>query len=168
MYMVFLLFPLIQERQFFVINESICTLDRFVLLNPLEGLGLSERRNGMGRSFNCIPGNHRPRISQSDLNYCYMRGIVVTLSRFLHNSRWCWGGATSSSHTNLPTLFHVLQYRTEWSFRIICLHVAETNSGQFRGMKRCIPGIHLNVRSPVLEATHDHYMTEILSQCCAR
>ena len=92
-----------------------------------------------------------------------MRGIVVTLSRSLHNFRWCWGGATSPSRTNLPTLTHALQYRTEWSFRIICLHVPETNSGQFRGMKWRIPGMHLNVRSPVLEATHDHYMTEILS-----
>ena len=67
MYMVFLLFPLIQERQFLVISESICTLDHFVLVNRLEGLSLSARRSGVGRSFNCIPGNHRPRISQSDL-----------------------------------------------------------------------------------------------------
>ena len=67
MYMVFLLFPLIQERQFLVISESICTLDHFVLVNRLEGLILSSRRSGLGRSFNCIPGIHRPRISQSDL-----------------------------------------------------------------------------------------------------
>ena len=67
MYMVFLLFPLIQERQFLVISDSICTLDHFVLVNCLEGLSLSARRGGVSRSFNCIPGNHRPRISQSDL-----------------------------------------------------------------------------------------------------
>ena len=67
MYMVFLLFPLIQERQFLVISESICTLDHFVQVNCLEGLSLSARRSGLGRSFNCIPGIHRPRISQSDL-----------------------------------------------------------------------------------------------------
>ena len=66
MYMVFLLFPLIQERQFLVISESICTLDHFVLVNCLEGLILSSRRSGLGRSFNCTPGIHRPRISQSD------------------------------------------------------------------------------------------------------
>ena len=93
-----------------------------------------------------------------------MRGIVVTLSRSLHKFRWCWGGATSASHTNLPTLTHALQYRTEWNLNIICLYVAETNSGQFRGMKWCLPEMHWNVRSPVLEATHGHYMTEILSQ----
>ena len=67
MYMVFLLFQLIQERQFLVISESICTLDHFVLVNCLEGLILSSRRSGLGHSFNCIPGIHRPRISQSDL-----------------------------------------------------------------------------------------------------
>ena len=67
MYMVFLLFPLIQERQFLVISENICTLDHFVLVKCLEGLILSSRRSGLGRSFNCIPGIHRPRISQSDL-----------------------------------------------------------------------------------------------------
>ena len=67
MYMVFLLFPLIQEWQFLVISENICTLDHFVLVNCLEGLSLSARRSGLGRSFNCIPGIHRPRISQSDL-----------------------------------------------------------------------------------------------------
>ena len=67
MYMVFLLFPLIQERQFLVISESICTLDHFVLVNCLEGLILSSRRSGLGRSFNYIPGIHRSRISQSDL-----------------------------------------------------------------------------------------------------
>ena len=67
MYMVFLLFPLIQERHFLVIIESICTLDHFVLVNRLEGLSLSARRSAVGRSFNCIPGNHRPRISQLDL-----------------------------------------------------------------------------------------------------
>ena len=37
MYMVFLLFPLIQERQFLVISECICTLDHFVLVNCLDG-----------------------------------------------------------------------------------------------------------------------------------
>ena len=67
MYMGFLLFPLIQERQFLVISESICTLDHFVLVNCLEGLSLSARRRGLGRSFNCIQGIHRPQISQSDL-----------------------------------------------------------------------------------------------------
>ena len=67
MYMVFLLFPLIQERQFLVLCESICTLDHFVLVNCLEGLSLSARRSGLDRSFNCIPGIHRPRISQSDI-----------------------------------------------------------------------------------------------------
>ena len=67
MYMVFLLFPLIQERQFLVISESKCTLDHFVLVNCLEGLTLSARRSGLGRSFNCIPGIHQQRISQSDL-----------------------------------------------------------------------------------------------------
>ena len=36
LYMVFLLFPLIQERQFLVISESICTLDHFVLVNCLD------------------------------------------------------------------------------------------------------------------------------------
>ena len=63
LYMVFLLFPLIQERQFLVISEStcICTLDHFVVLC------LSARRSGLSRSFNCIPGIHGPRISQSDL-----------------------------------------------------------------------------------------------------
>ena len=50
--------------------------------------------------------------------YCYMCGIVVILSRSVHKFRWCWGGATSSSHTNPPTLTHALQYRTEWSLRI--------------------------------------------------
>ena len=33
--MVFLLFSLIQERQFLAISESICTLDHFVLVNCL-------------------------------------------------------------------------------------------------------------------------------------
>ena len=46
MYMVFLLFSLIQERQFLVISESICTLDHFVLVNCIEGLSLSARRVG--------------------------------------------------------------------------------------------------------------------------
>ena len=32
MYMVFLLFQRIQEKQFLVISDSICTLDHFVLL----------------------------------------------------------------------------------------------------------------------------------------
>ena len=164
MYMVFLLFPLIQERQSLVISESICTLEHFVLINCLEGLSLSARRSGLGRSFNCILID---RESASQI-YWYMRGIVVTLSRSLHKFRWYWGGATSWSHTKLPTLMHALQYRTEWNLNIICLHVAETNSGQFWGMKWCIPGMHLNVRSPVLEATHGHYMTEILSQRFAR
>ena len=67
LYMVFLLFPLIQEKQFLVISESICTLDHFVLVNCLEGLSLSTRWSGLGRLFNCIPGIHRPRISQSGL-----------------------------------------------------------------------------------------------------
>ena len=67
MYMVFLLFPLIQERQFLVISESKCTFDHFVLVNCLDGLSLSARRSGLGRSFNCFPGIHWPRISQSDL-----------------------------------------------------------------------------------------------------
>ena len=67
MYMVFLLFSLIQERQFLVISESICTLDHFVLVNYLDGLSLSVRRSGLGRSFNCTPGIHRPQISHSDL-----------------------------------------------------------------------------------------------------
>ena len=66
-YMVFLLFPLIQERQFLVISESICTLNHFVLVNCLEGLTLSARRSGFGRSFNCNPGIHGPRNSQTDL-----------------------------------------------------------------------------------------------------
>ena len=166
MYMVFLPFPLIQERQFLVISERICTLDHFALVNCLEGLSLSARRSGSGRSFNASPG-FIDRESANQI-YWYMRGIVVTLSRSLHKFRWCWGGATSSSHTNLHILIHVLQYRTKWNLNIICLHVAETNSGQFRGMKWCIPGMHLNVRSPVLEATHGHYMTEILSQRFAR
>ena len=38
MVMVFLLFSLIQERQFLVISESIYTLDYFVLVNRLEGI----------------------------------------------------------------------------------------------------------------------------------
>ena len=67
MYMFFLLFPLIQEKQFLVISESICTLDHFVLVNCLEELSLSARRSWFSRSFNCIPGIYRPRISQSDL-----------------------------------------------------------------------------------------------------
>ena len=67
MYMVFLPFPRIQERQFLVISDSTCTLDHFVLVNCLEGQSLSARRSGLGRSFNCIPGIHRPRMSQSDL-----------------------------------------------------------------------------------------------------
>ena len=67
MYMVFLLFPLIQERQFLIISESICTLDHFVPVNCLEGLRLSARRSGLNRSFNCIPEIHRPWIGQSDL-----------------------------------------------------------------------------------------------------
>ena len=67
MYMVFLLFSLIQERQFSVISESICAFDHFVLINRLEKLSLSARRSGVGRTFNCTPGNHRPRISQADL-----------------------------------------------------------------------------------------------------
>ena len=96
MYMVFLLFPQIQERQFWVISESICTLDRFVLVNCLEVLSLSARRSGLGRSFNCIPGIH-DRESANQI-YWYMCGIVVTLSRSLHNFRWCWGDATSISH----------------------------------------------------------------------
>ena len=54
-----------------------------------------------------------------------MRGIVVTLSPSLHKFRWCWCGATSSTHTNPPTLTHTLQYQTEWSL-IMCL--AETIS----------------------------------------
>ena len=167
LYMVFLLFPLIQERQFLVISESIiCTLDHFVLVNCLEGLSLSARRSGFGRSFNSSPG-FIDRESANQI-YWYMRGIVVTLSRSLHKFRWCWGGAISSSHTNLPTLIHALQYRTEWNLNIIWLHVAETNSGQFWGMKWCIPGMYLNARSPVLEASHAHYMTEILSQRFAR
>ena len=165
-YMAFLLFPLIQERQLLVISDSICTLDHFVLVNCLEGLSLSARRSGLSRSFNCIPGIHRPEWASQI--YCYMRGIVVTLSRSLHKFRWCWSGATPSSHTNLPTLTHALLYRTEWNLNIVCLHVAETYSGQFRAMKWCIPGMHLNVRSPVLEATHGYYMTEILSQRFAR
>ena len=36
LYMVFLHFPLIRERQFLVISESICTLDHFVLVNCLD------------------------------------------------------------------------------------------------------------------------------------
>ena len=98
MYMVFLLLPLIQERQFLVISESICIFEYFVLVNCLEGLILSARRSGLGRSFNCIPGIHRARISQSDLL------VHARDSRSLLKFRWCWGGATSSSHTNLPTL----------------------------------------------------------------
>ena len=67
MYMVFRLLPLIQERQFLLISECICTLDHFVLVNCLVGLSLSTRRSGLDRSFSCIPGIHRPRMSQSDL-----------------------------------------------------------------------------------------------------
>ena len=67
LYMVSLLFPLIQERQFLVISESICTLDHCVLVNFLEGLSFSDRRSGLGHSFNCIPEIHRPPISQPDL-----------------------------------------------------------------------------------------------------
>ena len=108
MYMVFLLFPLIQERQFLFICESIRTLNHFVLVNCLEGLSISARRSGLGRSFNCILG-FIDRESANQI-YWYMRGIVVTLSRSLHKFRWCWGGAISLSHTNLPTLIHALQY----------------------------------------------------------
>ena len=67
MYMVFLLSPLIHERQFLVISESMCTLDHVLLVNRLEDLSLSARRSGVGRTFKCIPGNHLSRISQSDL-----------------------------------------------------------------------------------------------------
>ena len=57
----------------------------------------------------------------------------------------------------LPEPFPREKYQRSGSGLRICLHVAETNSGQFRRMKWCIPGMHF----PVLEATHDHYMTEI-------
>ena len=59
--------PLSTDSRKAVISESICTLGHFVLVNCLEELSLSARRSGLGRSFNCIPGIHRPRISQSDL-----------------------------------------------------------------------------------------------------
>ena len=164
MYMVFLLFPLIQERQFWVISESICTLDHFVLVNCLEVLSLSARRSGLGRSFNCIPGIHRPRISQSDLlvHARDSRNPKPILASF----RWCWGGATSISHK--PTHSNSCSAISNEMKSQYNLPTAETISGQFRGMKWCIPGMHLNVRSPVLEATHGHYMTEILSQRFAR
>ena len=63
---VILFFPLIQEGQF---SESMCTLDHFVLVNHSEGLSLSARRIMVGRTctLNCILGDHRPGISQSDL-----------------------------------------------------------------------------------------------------
>ena len=56
------------------------------------------------------------------------------------------------------------KYQRSGSGLRICLHVAETNSGQFWRMKRCILGMHF----PVLEATQDQYMAEILSQRFAR
>ena len=164
MYMVFLLFPLIQEGQFLIIIESICTLDHFVLVNRLEG---PFRKTELGWVVHLIASPGITDRESANQIYCYTHVIVVTISRSLHQFRWCWGGATSSSHTNPSTLTHALQYRTEWTFRI-CLHVAETNSGQFRGMKWYIPGMHFNVRTPVLEATHDHYMTETLPQRFAR
>ena len=103
MHMVLLLFPLIQERQFLVISGSICTLDHFVLVNCLEGPSLSTKRSGY---LIASPG-FIDRKSANQI-YWYMRGVVVTLSRSLHKFRWCWDVATSSSHTNLPTLIHAL------------------------------------------------------------
>ena len=79
-----MVFLLIQERHFLVISESICTLDHFVLVNCLEGLSLSARWSGLGRSFNSSPG-FIDRESAIQI-YCYMRGIVVTLSRSLMHS----------------------------------------------------------------------------------
>ena len=110
--MVFLLFSLIQERQFLVIGESICTLDHFVLVNRLEGL------SGAGWVVHLIASPGIIVRESANQIYCYICGIDVTISRSLHKFRWCWGGATSSSHTNPPTLPHALQYRTEWSLRI--------------------------------------------------
>ena len=65
---------------------------------------------------------------------------------------------------NSPSRSLGKKYQRSGSGLRICLHVAETNSGQFRKMKWCIPGMHF----PVLEATHGHYITEILSQRFAR
>ena len=79
--MVFLFFSLIQERQFLVISESICALDHFVLVYRLEEL------SGAGLVVHLIvsPG----MIDRESANhiYCYMCGIVVTLSRSLHKFR---------------------------------------------------------------------------------
>ena len=166
MFMVFLLFPLIQERQFLVISESICTLDHFVLVNCLEGLSLSARRSGLSRSFNCIAGIHRPRMSQSDL---------LVHARDSRNPK--------PIHAEIPVMLRrcnlLISHKPTHSYscsaisngmksQYNCLHIAETNSGQFRGMKWCILGMHLNEQSPVLKATHGHYMTEMLSQRFAR
>ena len=66
--MVFLLFSRIQERQFLVISESICTLDHFVLVNHLEVL------SGAGWVVHLIaPRGMIDRDSANQI-YCYMRG----------------------------------------------------------------------------------------------
>ena len=61
--MAFLLFSLIQERQFLVISESLCTLVHCVLVNHLEGL------SGAGWVVHLIesPGNIDRESAKSDL-----------------------------------------------------------------------------------------------------
>ena len=78
MYMVFLLPSLIQEMQFLVISESICTLDHFVLDNRLEGL------SGAGWVVHLIASPEIIDRDSANQIYCCMCGMVVTLSRSLH------------------------------------------------------------------------------------
>ena len=78
-YTVILRFPLIQEGQFLVISEFMCTLNHFVLVNCLEGLSLSARRSG--RVVHLIASLGIIDRDSANQIYCYMSGIVVTLSR---------------------------------------------------------------------------------------
>ena len=66
--MVFLLFSLIQEKQFLVIIESICTLDHFVLVNRLEVL------SGAGWVVHLIASRGMIDLDSANQIYCYMRG----------------------------------------------------------------------------------------------
>ena len=79
--MVFLLFSLIQERQFLVISESIYILDHLVLVNRLEGL------SGAGWVVHLIASPGMIDRESANKIYCYMCGIVVTVSRSLHKFR---------------------------------------------------------------------------------
>ena len=71
MIIVFLLFSLIQERQFLVISESIYTLDHFVLVKVLSSFTLV---GGVGKKRCTIFSNNQP----SDDTLC----ITLTI----------WGG----------------------------------------------------------------------------